>query len=312
MFRTIATALFVALQSVCVLPALAATPAPGKPAKPGAASPLHNVSVARPAAAQEVGLQLGSGAFAIAHQETGEILVERRGATVLPIASITKLMTAMVVLDAGQSLSETLTITQADIDTLKGTGSRLSIGTRLTREQMLLLALMSSENRAASALARHYPGGEAAFINAMNVKARLIGLYDTRFHDSTGLNPRNVSSPRDLVRLVSAAAAYPLIREFSTADEGSVRVGSRVLQYRNSNSLVRSPEWEIGLSKTGFIREAGRCLVMQTWLNGEPVIIVLMNANDRSTRSTDAVRVKQWLENGGLQRLALASARRGS
>jgi D-alanyl-D-alanine endopeptidase (penicillin-binding protein 7) len=207
------------------------------------------------------GPELGSSAFAIAHQLTGEILAERRGAEVAPIASITKLMTAMVVLDAGLPLADVLTVTRADIDTLKGTGSRLPIGTRLSREQMLLLALMSSENRAASALARHYPGGEAAFVKAMNVKARMIGLSDTQFYDGTGLDPRNVSSPRDLVRLVAAAAEYPLIREFTTADERQVRVGRQMLQYRNSNSLVRNPEWEIGLSKTGFIREAGRCVV---------------------------------------------------
>lgn len=256
------------------------------------------------------GLELGSSAFAIAHQLTGEILAERRGASVAPIASITKLMTAMVVLDAALPLAETLTVTRADIDTLKGTGSRLPIGARLSREQMLLLALMSSENRAASALARHYPGGEAAFIKAMNVKARMIGLSDTQFYDSTGLSPRNVSSPRDLVRMVAAAAEYPLIREFTTSDERQVRVGSKMLQYRNSNSLVRNPEWNIGLSKTGFIREAGRCVVMQTQLQGEPVIIVLMNARSRWARDTDAKRLREWLQTAGLQRLALAGGRR--
>ncbi|MBC9072271.1 D-alanyl-D-alanine endopeptidase [Thauera sp. CAU 1555] len=256
------------------------------------------------------GLELGSSAFAIAHQLTGEILAERRGASVAPIASITKLMTAMVVLDAALPLAETLTVTRADIDTLKGTGSRLPIGARLSREQMLLLALMSSENRAASALARHYPGGEAAFIKAMNVKARMIGLSDTQFYDSTGLSPRNVSSPRDLVRMVAAAAEYPLIREFTTSDERQVRVGRKMLQYRNSNSLVRNPEWNIGLSKTGFIREAGRCVVMQTQLQGEPVIIVLMNARSRWARDTDAKRLREWLQTAGLQRLALAGGRR--
>ncbi|WP_114650079.1 serine hydrolase [Pseudothauera hydrothermalis] len=261
--------------------------------------------------AQDIGsLGLHSGAFVVAHQLTGEILAERDGASVLPIASITKLMTAMVVLDAGLPLSEVLTVSNADIDTLKGTGSRLPIGARLSREQMLLLALMSSENRAASALARHYPGGEPAFIQAMNVKARMIGLKDTRFYDSTGLNPRNVSSPRDLVKLAAAAAEYPLIREFTTSDERQVRVGGKVLQYRNSNSLVRDPSWEIGLSKTGFIREAGRCVVMQTRLKGEPVIIVLMNASSRWARDDDAKRLREWLQTAGLQRLALAAGRR--
>ncbi|THF63205.1 peptidase S11 [Pseudothauera nasutitermitis] len=299
MFRTVAAVLGFALLQL-----------PGAPQALAGQSIKTSIRQAPLPSATASDLRLGSSAFAIAHQETGEILVERRGEVVLPIASITKLMTAMVVLDAGQSLSETLTVTRADIDTLKGTGSRLPIGARMTREQMLLLALMSSENRAASALARHYPGGEKAFVAAMNVKARLIGLDATRFYDSTGLDPRNVSNPRDLVRMVSAASAYPLIREFSTSDDRQVRIGKSTLQYRNSNSLVRSPEWQIGLSKTGFIREAGRCLVMQTWLKGEPVIIVLMNANDRSTRSTDAVRVKQWLETGGLSRVALSAGRR--
>ncbi|HRP96049.1 MAG TPA: serine hydrolase [Rhodocyclaceae bacterium] len=254
---------------------------------------------------------LGSAAFVVAHQDTGEILIERGANEKMPIASITKLMTAMVVLDAGQSLSEALTVTADDIDRLKGTGSRLALGTRLTREEMLNLALMSSENRAASALARHYPGGAKAFISAMNVKARMIGLRDTRFTDSTGLDPKNVSSPRDLVRLVSAASHYPLIREFSTRSERYVRVGKRSERFGNSNALVRDPDWQVGVSKTGYIREAGRCLVMQTWVRDEPVIIVLLNSEGRYTRTADAKRVKQWLETGGAQRMAvLAESRR--
>jgi serine-type D-Ala-D-Ala endopeptidase (penicillin-binding protein 7) len=256
---------------------------------------------------------LGSAAFVVASQTTGEILIERGANASMPIASITKLMTAMVVLDAGQSLSEMLTITADDIDRLKGTGSRLGVGTRLSREEMLNLALMSSENRAASALARHYPGGAKGFIEAMNVKARMVGLSDTRFADSTGLDPKNVSSPRDLVRLVSAASTYPLIREFSTTSERHVRVGNRSERFGNSNALVRDPDWQVGVSKTGYIREAGRCLVMQTWVHGEPVIIVLLNSEGRYTRTADAKRVKQWLEASGGQRVAaLISAGRGS
>lgn len=254
---------------------------------------------------------LDSAAFVVASQRTGSILSERASDRVMPIASITKVMTAMVVLDAGQSLSEVLTITSDDIDRLKGTGSRLPIGARLSREEMLHIALMSSENRAASALARHYPGGKPAFIEAMNVKARMLGMWDTRFADSTGLDPRNVASAQDLVKLVQAASTYPLIREFSTADHRFVRVGNGQLRYGNSNGLVREPGWDVSLSKTGFIREAGRCLVMQTWVRGEPVIMVLLNAQGQYTRVADAKRLKHWLETTGAYRVASAPVRRG-
>lgn len=254
---------------------------------------------------------LGSSAFYVINQNTGEVLLERNAATVLPIASITKLMTAIVVLEAGQSLSEPLTITEGDIDRLKGTGSRLGLGTTLTREQMLHLALMSSENRAASALGRNYPGGEQAFVSAMNVKARLLGLWNTRFHDSTGLNPANVSSPQDLAKLVAASASYPLIREFSTSHERYVDVRGRSLRFGNTNGLVRSPEWAISVSKTGYISEAGRCLVMQTWLHQQPVVMVLMDSSGRYTRTADAKRVRKWLEQSTAQRVAIAPQRAG-
>ncbi len=254
---------------------------------------------------------LGSSAFYVINQNTGEVLLERNAAAVLPIASITKLMTAMVVLESGQRLSEPLEITEGDIDRLKGTGSRLSLGTTLTREDMLHLALMSSENRAASALARNYPGGEAAFVEAMNVKARVLGLWNTRFHDSTGLNPGNVSSPRDLAKLVAASASFPLIREFSTSPERYVDINGRMLRFGNTNSLVRSPEWAISVSKTGYISEAGRCLVMQTWLHQQPVVMVLMDSYGRYTRTADAKRVRKWLEQTATQRVAAAPARIG-
>jgi len=272
----------------------------------------RNAAAARPAA-DEAALALDrlgnpllrSAAFLVVNGTTGVVILERKSDAVLPIASITKLMTAMVVLDAGQSLGEEIVVTADDIDTVKGTGSRLAMGTRLTREEMLQLALMSSENRAASALARHYPGGAGAFVEAMNVKARLIGLGETRFSDSTGLNPDNVSSPRDLVRMVTAAATYPLIREFSTTSERHVMIRGRLHRFGNTNSLVRSPDWQIGLSKTGYIREAGRCLVMQAWLFEQPLIIVLMDSEGRYTRTADAVRIKKWLEAAGAQRVAV-------
>ncbi|MBS0553005.1 MAG: serine hydrolase [Proteobacteria bacterium] len=249
---------------------------------------------------------LGSAAFYVVNQHTGEVLLERNSSSVLPIASITKLMTAMVVLDGGQSLSEELSISDGDIDTLKGTGSRLVLGTRLTREQLLNLALMSSENRAASALARNYQGGEQAFIHAMNVKARMLGLSDTRFYDSTGLTPQNVSSPRDLAKMVAAAASYPLIREFSTTPERYVEIGTRQLRFGNTNSLVKNPDWQIAVQKTGYISEAGRCLVMQAWIQKQPVVMVLMDSNGRYTRTADAQRVRKWLEAEGAERLAAA------
>lgn len=247
---------------------------------------------------------LRSAAFYVTNEETGEVLLEKNSHAVLPIASITKLMTAMVALDARPDLAETLTVTTDDIDTLKGTSSRLVVGTQLTREEMLNLALMSSENRAASALARNYPGGRPAFVAAMNAKARLLDMKDTHFYDSNGLNPANVSSPRDLARLVRAAASYPLIRRFSTTDERYVDIRGRQTRFGNTNSLVRSPDWDIAVSKTGYITEAGRCLVMQAKLLQQKVVIVLMDSVGRYTRTADAKRVKQWLEAVGTKRLA--------
>lgn len=240
--------------------------------------------------------KLSSSAVAVIDQSTGDVLYEKNANAVVPIASITKLMTAMVALDAQPSLTETLTISEADVDTLKGTHSRLSVGTQLSREEMLRLALMSSENRAASALSRHYPGGREAFIVAMNAKAEALGLTDTRFLDPTGLTPENVSSARDLVKMVGAAHQYPLIREFSTSEEYHVAVKGRPQTFRNTNALVKSDSWTIGLSKTGYISEAGKCLVMQAWLNNKPTIIVLLDSWGKLTRIGDANRIKRWIE----------------
>ncbi|MDR3086908.1 MAG: serine hydrolase [Azoarcus sp.] len=240
--------------------------------------------------------RLSSWAFYIVNQNTNEVLLQRNARAVLPIASITKLMTAMVVLESGASMGETLTITEDDVDYLKGTGSRLGVGTRLTREEMLRLALMSSENRAASALARNYPGGRAAFVDAMNIKARLVGMTDAHFYDSTGLTPRNVASPRDLSRMVMAAAQYPQIREFSTTVERYVDINGQIKHFRNTNGLVKNPDWNISVSKTGYISEAGRCLVMQAWMHDQPLTIVLMDASGRGMRVVDAQRVRMWLE----------------
>lgn len=253
------------------------------------------------AAAGAATVAVQSSAFLVQDQATGAVLLEKNAHAVQPIASITKLMTAMVTLDAHLGLQEILTVTDDDVDTLKGTRSRLRVGTQLSREEMLRLALMSSENRAASALARHYPGGRSAFIEAMNQKAQALGLSDTRFRDSTGLASENVSSPHDLARLVDAAHQYPLIREFSTTPSGAFDVAGRTMQFSNTNSLVKNPGWEIGLSKTGYINEAGKCLVMQAWLNNKPVIIVLLDSWGKMTRIGDANRIKRWVESAGLR-----------
>ena len=243
---------------------------------------------------------LQSSVALVVDQDTDEVLFSKNPDAVLPIASITKLMTAMVVLQGGQSLDEELTITGDDVDTLKGSSSRLAVGTRLTRGEMLHLALMSSENRAAHALGRHYPGGLDAFVSAMNAKASLLGMHATHYVDPTGLSSRNRSSAQDLAMLVRAASEVPLISELSTTREAAVDVGRRQLQYRNSNALVRDPEWSIALQKTGYIREAGRCVVMQAEMAGRKLIMVLLDAAGSYTRTADAERLRSWLASGPL------------
>lgn len=244
--------------------------------------------------------RLESNAAIVIDQEQGSALYAKNARAVMPIASITKLMTAIVVLDARLPLDEPLEVTHEDLDFVKGTRSRLGTGTVLTRREMLKLALMASENRAASALGRHYPGGFPAFVSAMNRKARELGMRDTRFVDSTGLNPDNVSTAQDLVRLVEAGLRYPVIRDFTTSESHYVEVDegrrSRVLSYNNSNGLVRARNWDIGLSKTGYISEAGRCLVMQAQIAAKPVIIVLLDSWGKMSRIADANRIRHWLE----------------
>ena len=229
-------------------------------------------------------------------QQTGELFVQKRATAVLPIASITKLMTAMVTLDAQLDLQELITIEPEDVDTLRHTRSRLRVGTLITRGDALLLALMASENRCAHTLGRTYPGGIDAFVAAMNAKAQLLGLTETRFEDPVGLSSGNVSTARELARMVDAAYQYPLVREFTTREDAAVQLGYRILKFRNSNRLVRSPRWQIGLSKTGFIDEAGRCLVMQAQVAQRPVLIVLLDAQGKLTRFADADRIKRWME----------------
>ncbi len=251
-------------------------------------------------AARDEDLALRSAAALVIDQEQGKPLYAKNTDAVMPIASITKLMTSMVVLDANLPLDDTISVTQEDVDKLKGSGSRLRVGVKLSRREMLRLALMASENRAASALSRHYPGGQTAFVEAMNAKAKQLGMRDSRFVDPTGLNPNNVSTALDLALMVNAAYKYDLIREFSTTE--SVRLGAqgsrrhRGIAFRNSNALVRSGDWEIGLQKTGYISEAGRCLVMQARIAAKPVIIVLLDSWGKFTRIADANRIKRWVE----------------
>ncbi len=241
-------------------------------------------------------LELHSRVALVMDQDTLEILVDKNAQVVLPIASLTKLMTSIVVIEAGQALDEVLTVTQADVDTEKRSGSRLAVGTQLSRGEMLHLALMSSENRAAHALGRHYPGGLDAFVEAMNARAQLLGMSGSRFVEPTGLSSRNQSSANDLALLVNAAYQHPLIRELSISQEHAVAIGRRTLQYRNTNRLVRNPDWEIGLQKTGYISEAGRCLVMQAELAGRKLIMVFLDSAGTYSRLGDAERVRRWLE----------------
>lgn len=240
-------------------------------------------------------LELKSSVALVLDQDTNEVLFSKNSQAVLPIASLTKLMTALVVTEANLPLTDILTVTEDDVDTEKNSRSRLRVGTSLTRVEMLHLALMSSENRAANSLGRYYPGGLAAFVAAMNRKAQGLGMHDTHYVEPTGLSSRNQSSARDLAILVKAAYSHQIIRELSTSPEYAVAVGNRNLQYHNTNGLVHSPQWNIGLQKTGYIAEAGRCLVMQAQLAGRQLIMVFLDSTGRYSRIGDAERVRKWL-----------------
>jgi serine-type D-Ala-D-Ala endopeptidase (penicillin-binding protein 7) len=262
-----------------------------------AATGFSNSSITPASQRDSRKLVLRSAVALVADQETGEFLIEKKATVVLPIASITKLMTAMVVLDAGINLEESLTIEQGDMFGLRRRArALLPAGTELTRRDTLLIALMASDNRCARALGRTYPGGLNACIAAMNAKARSLGLTETRFEDNTGLSSNNVSSARDLVRLVDTACQYNLIREFTTCKKTVIPSGRRILEFHNTNRLVQNPGWQIGLSKTGFIGAAGRCLVMQANVAQRSLIIVLLDSQGKLTRIGDANRIKHWLE----------------
>ena len=268
---------------------------------------LKRLARAAPAAKPSVGelaglhddrdeLNLKSSAVLVMDQDTKEVLFRKNEQVVLPIASITKLMTGVLISEAQLSLDEPITITQDDVDTEKGSHSRLSVGTELSRGELLHLALMSSENRAAHALGRTYPGGLARFVGLMNNKANSLGMRDTSYVEPTGLSSNNRSSAKDLATLVNYAHGDPTLRELSTSPGYQVAVGSRMLQYRNTNRLVKSPDWDIGLQKTGYISEAGQCLVMQTKIAGRKLIMVFLDSAGKLSRIADAERVRRWLE----------------
>lgn len=277
-----------------------ANPAANKSAAAKSKKRQKIAKIANPLPSKPLGppgeLAVQSGAMLVVEQHSGNVLFQKNADQVMPIASITKLMTAMVVLDGSPVMDAPIVITDDDVDYLRGSRSRLPVGSVISRETALLLALMSSENRAAHALARNYPGGMREFMSAMNNKAKELGMLDTRFEDPTGLTSNNVSTAIDLAKMVAAAHNYKLVRDLTTTAEAKVDVDGQDLAYRNTNPLVWSPSWDVGLSKTGYISEAGKCLVMQARLAEKPVVIVLLDSAGTMTRVGDANRIKHWMD----------------
>lgn len=266
------------------------------------ASPSTQAASTRPAPPPA----LASAHAMVVDDATGEVILAKNHQTLTSIASVTKLMTAMVVLDAKLPMDEVIEIGWEDVDQLKKTASRMRVGTQATRHEMLLLALMSSENRAASSLSRHYPGGRSAFIKAMQRKARSLGMKSTRFMDATGLTPANVSTAEDLVKMVRAAERYPLIHQFSTTPGRDISFARPryTLSFHNTNALVRGGEWPILVSKTGYIEEAGRCLVMMTKVGNRQVAMVLLDSQGKLSPVGDATRIRQWMQAGPIAKSA--------
>ena len=257
------------------------------------ARPHRRHRAPRARAARMVALK--SSAVLVLDPKTKAVLYGKNAQAVMPIASLTKLMTALVVLEARQNMAEMLTVTDADVDRLKYSSSRLHVGTRLSRSAMLHIALMSTENRAASALGRHYPGGTKAFVAAMNAKARALGMRRTHYVEPTGLSSANVSTPEDLARLVVAAERHALIRRYSTDRHFTIRQGRQQTEYHNTNRLTANPRWKIRLQKTGYIAEAGRCMVLHATVAGRPTVMVFLDAQGKFSRAADANRVSAWL-----------------
>ncbi|MEN9376328.1 MAG: hypothetical protein RL710_1485 [Pseudomonadota bacterium] len=267
------------------------------------ALPRASISPAQLSFGQMAGLHSSSDALAlkssvalVVDQETSEVLLSKNDSAVLPIASLTKLMTGLIVSEARLPNDEMITISQEDVDTEKGSSSRLRVGAELSRGELMHLALMSSENRAAHALGRSFPGGLSVFVSLMNAKARALGMNDTNYVEPTGLSSKNQSSARDLVKLVNVASNNPILRELSTSPEHEFAVGRQTLQFRNTNRLVKSPDWDIGVQKTGYISEAGRCLVMQAKVAGRKLIMVFLDSTGKLSRIADAERVRKWVE----------------
>ncbi len=245
-------------------------------------------------------LALKSSVALVVDQDTNEVLFSKNEQAVLPIASITKLMTGLLVSEGHLPMDESITISQADVDTEKGSSSRLAVGTELSRGELLHLALMSSENRAAHALGRTYPGGLAHFVDMMNTRAKTLGMHDTNYAEPTGLSSKNQSSARDLATLVNFAYGDSTLRELSTSTGYQVEVGRRTLQFNNTNRLVKNPSWDIGIQKTGYISEAGQCLVMQAKIAGRKLIMVFLDSTGKLSRIADAERVRHWVESSPL------------
>jgi len=267
------------------------------------AASLRAATPPRPSFGQQAGLHaasdpldLKSSVALVIDQDTHEVLLSKNEHAVLPIASLTKLMTGMLISGAQLPMDEMITTTQDDVDTEKGSSSRLRVGSTLSRGELLHLALMSSENRAAHALGRTYPGGLQAFVSLMNAKAKMLGMRDTRYVEPTGLSSQNQSSAQDLAVLVNAAHADPVLRELSTSTGYQVAVGRQTLRFNNTNRLVKNPEWDIGLQKTGYISEAGQCLVMQARVAGRKLIMVFLDSAGKLSRIADAERVRRWVE----------------
>lgn len=254
-------------------------------------------------------LALRSNVALVIDQASSQVLFEKNSSVALPIASVTKLMTSLVVVEARQNMEEILTVSDDDVDRQKHSSSRLRVGAQLSRDDMLHIALMSSENRAASALGRNYPGGLPAFVAAMNAKARSLGMMDTHYVDSTGLSSNNVASARDLAKLVVAAYNYPIIRQYSTDAKYMVEPSGHALQYASSNRLVASKDWDIGLQKTGYINEAGHCLVMLTKIEGRSVVMVFLDSKGKLSHVGDAARMRKWLSEQGPQNLTRVNLR---
>ncbi|SFC37342.1 murein-DD-endopeptidase. Serine peptidase. MEROPS family S11 [Polaromonas sp. OV174] len=252
-------------------------------------------------------LDLKSSVALVIDQDTREVLFSKNDHAVLPIASLTKLMTGVIISGAKLPMDEMITVAQDDVDTEKGSRSRLRVGTTLSRGELLHLALMSSENRAAHALGRTYPGGLATFVNLMNAKAKMLGMNDTSYVEPTGLSSRNQSSAQDLATLVNAAHGDPMLRELTTSTGYQVEVGKHMLQYNNTNRLVKNPDWDIGLQKTGYISEAGQCLVMQTKIAGRKLIMVFLDSAGKLSRLGDAERVRRWVESNPVMKVSASA-----